>query len=345
LGSFSGQVKGKGDDGAKAQVSCVNIIKEEHVSSPYMSDNVHRLWDLDTLGIREEDEVHEALKKAISFNGNRYQVHLLRKEGHEPLPLNYNNSLKRLKNQISKLKRDPDILEEYNQVISSQLEAGIIEPVVELEKAEKIHYLPHHAVVRKQAKTTKVRVVYDASCREGKNSVSLNDCLHVGPPLTPLLFEILLRFRENRVALAADIEKAFLNVEIAKTDRDVLRFLWVDDLGSDKIMPVVYRFCHVGFGVNYSPLLLNATLRYHLDSYAFNKPEFVQKLKDSFYVDDLISGEQSDKKTVELYRDAKQTLLAGGFRLCKWLTNSDTVRKAIQAHKSEDKVETGEKVR
>ena len=71
----------------------------------------------------------------------------------------------------------------------------------------------------------------------------------------------------------------------------------------------------------------------------------MQKLKDSFYVDDLISGEQSDQKTVELYRDAKQTLLAGGFRLCKWLTNSDTVRKAIQAHKSEDKVETGEKVR
>ena len=109
-------------------------------------------------------------------------------------------------------------MEEYNQVISSQLEAGIIEPVAELEKAEKIHYLPHHAVVRKQAKITKVRVVYNASCKEGKNSVSLNDCLHVGPPLTPLLLEILLRFREKRVALAADIEKAFLNVEIAKTD-------------------------------------------------------------------------------------------------------------------------------
>ena len=97
---LSGQVKGKGDDGAKAQVSCVNIIKEEHVSSPYMSDNVHRLWDLDTLGIREEDEVHKALKEAISFNGNRYQVHLPWKQGHEPLPLNYNNSLKRLKTKF-----------------------------------------------------------------------------------------------------------------------------------------------------------------------------------------------------------------------------------------------------
>ena len=90
------------------------------------------------------------------------------------------------------MKRDPDILEEYSQVINGQLEAGIIKPVVALEK---VHYLPHHAVVRKEAKTTKVRVVYHASCKADKHGVSLNDCLHVGLPLTPLLFEILLCFR------------------------------------------------------------------------------------------------------------------------------------------------------
>ena len=190
-----------------------------------------------------------------------------------------------------------------------------------------------------------MRVVYDASCKADKHGVSLNDCLHVGLPLTPLLFEILLRFREKRIALAADIEKAFLNIEIAKTDRDVLRFLWVDDVNSDKIKPVVYRFCRVVFGVNCSPFLLNATLRCHLDSYAHNNPEFVKKLKDSFYVDDLISGEQSEEKTIELYRDAKQTLLTGGFRLRKWLTNSATVRKAIEMHESQDKGGIGEKTR
>ena len=99
------------------------------------------------------------------------------------------------------------------------------------------------------------------------------------------------------------------------------------------------------FGVNCSPFLLNATLRPHLDSYAHNNPEFVKKLKDSFYVDNLISGEQSEEKTIELYRDAKQTLLTGGFRLRKWLTNSATVRKAIEMHESQDKGGIGEKNR
>ena len=139
---LSGKVKGPSDGTDQAQVSGVYFVKEEHVSnSSHMSDNVHRLWDLDTVGIREEDEVHEALKEAISFNGTRYQVHLPWKEGHEPLPSNYTNSLKRLKTQICKMKRDPDILEEYSQVINSQLEAGIIESAVVLEKAEKVHYL------------------------------------------------------------------------------------------------------------------------------------------------------------------------------------------------------------
>lgn len=49
-----------------------------------------------------------------------------------------------------------------------------------------------------------------------KSGVSLNDCLHVGPPLTPLLFDILIRFREKRTAVVADIEKVFLNVEVDK---------------------------------------------------------------------------------------------------------------------------------
>ena len=189
------------------------------------------------------------------------------KEGLGPLPSNYANSLKRLKGQVRKLQAEPEILHEYNNIISEQLDKGVIEPVINLEHTESVHYLPHHAVVRRDAKTTKVRIVYDASSRESKKAVSLNDCLHVGPPLSPLLYEILLRLRQKKIALISDIEKAFLNIEIARQDRDCLRFLWVQDVDSDVVNPVVYRFCRVVFGLNCSPFLLNATLQYHLDSF------------------------------------------------------------------------------
>lgn len=88
--------------------------------------------------------------------------------------------------------------------------------------------MPHLAVVRKDAVTTKLRIVYDASARgDNGKGASLNDCLHVGPSLKPLLFDILVRFRQKRIALIADIEKAFFNVEVDKIDRDCLRFLWL----------------------------------------------------------------------------------------------------------------------
>ena len=60
------------------------------------------------------------------------------------------------------------MLREYNSIIKEQLEADIIEKVVDQEKAEKVHYMPHLAVVRRNAETAKVRVVYDASSKEGK---------------------------------------------------------------------------------------------------------------------------------------------------------------------------------
>ena len=91
------------------------------------------------------------------------------------------------------------------------------------ETAERIHYLPHHAVIRCDKDTTKVRVVYDASVRYG-GGPSLNDCLLTGPKFHQQLFDLLLRFRTHRVVLTADIEKAFLMIQVAERDRDVLRF-------------------------------------------------------------------------------------------------------------------------
>ena len=58
----------------------------------------------------------------------------------------------------------------------------------------------------------------------------------------------------------------------------------------------MYRFCRVVFGLNASPFLLNATLRHHISKYNSIDPEFVRKLLDSFYVDDLVTGEDDSNE-------------------------------------------------
>ncbi|XP_046857876.1 uncharacterized protein LOC124451299 [Xenia sp. Carnegie-2017] len=245
-----------------------------------------------------------------------------------------------MKGQIKRLSNEPTLLKEYDNIIKEQLETGVIERVDESEPEINVHYLPHQAVIRKEAKTTKLRIVYDASSKEGKRGTSLNDCLHVGPPLTPLLFDILIRFRESRVALAGDIEKAFLNVEVDEADRNYLRFLWVRDAINGNLEVVVYRFCRVVFGLNASPFLLNATLRHHIAQFAESDPVLAQKLNEGFYVDDLVSGGKSAQETIELYEKAKFRMSQGGFKLRKWLTNDGNVRALIEQRECGNKVTT-----
>ncbi|KAK3737969.1 hypothetical protein QZH41_009200 [Actinostola sp. cb2023] len=281
-----------------------------------------------------EDGVQEEFLDNITFNGTRYSVKLPWKIAHKTLPTNYANSIGRLKSTIRRLRREPDVLQEYEAVIKEQLKAGIIETVTELEERSKVHYLPHQAVVRRNAETTKVRVVYDASSKDGKRGVSLNDCLHVGPS-NPLLFDILLRFRMYRVALIADIEKAFLNVEVDQEDRDCLRFLWPEDSLDDNSSVQVFRFCRVVFGLNASPFLLNGTLRHHLMKYKVCDDKFVETLVNGFYVDDLVSGANSTDEAYSLYCRANDRLAEGGFSLWKWKTNDKVLEGKLQSKELE----------
>ena len=153
--------------------------------------------------------------------------------------------------------------------------------------------------------------------------------MHVGPSLNPLLFDILVRFRQHKTALVADIKKAFLAIKVDEKDRDSLKFLWVRDVEKGNMSVVVYRFCRVIFGATCSPYLLNATLRNHLDTFHEIDPEFARKMKDSFYVDDLATSVESSEDGYCLYNKAKERMASAGFILRKWLTNDTELREKI----------------
>jgi len=93
-------------------------------------------------------------------------------------------------------------------------------PDCKTKREGEVHYLPHHAVIRQDKETTKLRVVYNASARSG--GPSLNDCLYTGPKFNQNVFDILLRFCSYQVVLTTDIEKAFLMIFINQRDRDSL---------------------------------------------------------------------------------------------------------------------------
>ena len=69
-------------------------------------------------------------------------------------------------------------------------------PEHELEP-EPLFYLLQYRVIKKNSLTTKLRVVFNGSCRV-KRRVSLNEALHSGPKLQNDLFDILLWIRQFR---------------------------------------------------------------------------------------------------------------------------------------------------
>ena len=140
------------------------------------------------------------------------------------------------------------MLVEYNRIIEEQSSKGIIsevDPKAEI-KIGRLHYLLHHLVIRKDKQTTKVRIVYDAPAKS--TGLSRNKYLYAGPQLISDIYEVLMRFRYHRIALSADIEKAFLMVGVAERDQDVLRFLWVDYPTSKASRIVLKRFNRVVLG-------------------------------------------------------------------------------------------------
>ena len=120
-------------------------------------------------------------------------------------------------------------------------------------------------------------------------------------------------------------------VGIQEDQRDFLRFLWFDDPSLENPKIIHLKFTRLIFGLRPSPAILGATIQHHLKLYKQSEPEMFQLLEQSFYVDDLSTGESNDEKTLVIYHRAKKLMAEGGFNLRKWKTNSLKLQRAIES--------------
>ena len=288
------------------------------------SADYEQLCNLDVLGLGANPEseyqpVHEDFKEQLIRSPDGwYETGLLWKSNHDALHNNKNGSIARLSSLVRRLQHKPELLEEYDNIIQDQLKQGIIEKTTQ-EPGEKEFYIPHKPVVREAAESTKVRIVFDASAKGTEKSPSLNDCLEPGPTLQNLLWNVLVRNRLKAVAICGDLKQAFLQVRIKEEDRDVLRFHWIKDKDPNKIE--ILRFTRALFGLVQSPFLLAATIEEHLKRYEDSYPIEIAEIRQSLYVDDVISGGSTIEEAKHLKETAKSVFQEARFELHKWHSN------------------------
>jgi hypothetical protein len=203
---------------------------------------------------------------------------------------------------------------------------GFTEKVdVDINTNRRIHYIPHHAV-KKDLLTTLIRIVYDCSCSESSDKVSLNDCLMSVPPKINDLTGIIARFRLNKYAVSTDIEKTFLQIELPldENNRNVTRFLWLSNSNDPNSPLITHRFRVVLFGTTCSPFILNATDLKHLK---LNQSHTSNLLKNDIYVDNVLTSFLDENSLISFYRQSRSILSKGGFNLRSWTSNYIKLRQ------------------
>lgn len=296
---------------------------------------MRRVWDdglLETKAFAEkpstaEEELAERkVKESRRYIDGRYEVAIPWTDDEPPLQSNRKSAEARLFSLEKHLKRRPAVAEKYKQVMEANLAKGYIRKL-EPEEVDTgpEWYLPHFPVVREDKETTKVRIVYDSAARYG--GVSLNDTMLSGPKLQQDIFDVLLRFRRNPVALVADLTEMFSQVVMAQKDRRYHRFLW---RGLDLTRPPeVYEAMRLMFGDRASPYLAQYIVRQHAEDHEEELPLVVAIILLQMYMDDIMTSLNTDEEAIRTRDQLIELLGKAGFKIRRWCSNRAKVLEDV----------------
>lgn len=219
-----------------------------------------------------------------------------------------------------KFERHPDMKEFYIKEMRDLIAKGHLKAVNRAPKPNQIcFYIPHHFVF------TKPRVVYDGSCATN-TGVSLNEVQMLGPKLQLDLHLTLMRFRRHKVGLCADIQKMFNQVKLNEEQWDCQRIFWRE--GPDEEIKE-YWITVVTFGLASSPYLAVRCVKQAAREAKKEYPEAAKVLEDDFYMDDMITGDDTVEKAIGIARGVDCVLTGAGFHLRKYKSNKKAVLDAM----------------
>ncbi|XP_055632492.1 uncharacterized protein LOC129772973 [Toxorhynchites rutilus septentrionalis] len=276
----------------------------------------------------EETACENHFRQTVARNlDGRYIVRLpLQSNVLEQLGDNRSNAIRRFRMLESRLNRQHDIADQYTDFMNEYQSLGHMRRVTEYQTPpENCYHLPHHAVIREESTTTKLRVVFDASAKTS-NGPSLNDALLVGPIVQEDLRSIIMRSRRNKVMLIADIKQMFRQILVDPRDTPLQRIVWrsTPDAPLD-----TFELQTVTYGTASAPFLATRVLQQLADDEQNNFPKAAEVLRKDFYVDDLFSGANSIEEAIELREQLEALLSRGGFQLRKWASNEQAVLEGV----------------
>lgn len=278
---------------------------------------------------QEDMRFLKIMERGIHVNQDgHYEMPLPLKDSRANLPMNRTMAVKRLEQLRKKLERDPVYSHAYATFMQDMISKGYAEKVTQPDTANhgEVWYIPHHGV-RHPKKPEKLRVVFDCSASFGGQS--LNSRLLQGPDMTNKLVGVLVRFRQEPVALTCDVEAMFHQFSVCADQRDLLRFLWWENMDTS-MPPTEYRMAVHLFGAVSSPACATFALRQiatdHEELFGSEAANFI---RDDFYVDDGLKSVPDTQIAIALARQSRELCAQGELRLHKFSSNRKEVLQSI----------------
>ena len=176
----------------------------QHMESMFRSDFNEPMISSKVEMSVEDQRALSQMENSVKLVNGHYQLGLPWRHKSVNLPNNRELALGRLHYLKKSFQRDPHLFKKYRDTINGYVSSGYARrvPCIEQEavKDTPVWYLPHHPVFHAQ-KPGKVRVVFD--CAAKFKGTSLNDQLLQGPDLTNGLLGVIIRFRQEPVAMVA----------------------------------------------------------------------------------------------------------------------------------------------
>ena len=253
------------------------------------------------------------------------------------LPDNREAVLRNLKSTERRLKRDPELALIYKKGIKDMIDRKVCRKLSEDEVNNykgPVYYIAHHAVLKPSSTTTPCRIVFNSSANY-KGHV-LNDYYMKGPDMLNNMLGVLIRFREERIAMLGDISKMYHSIKIPFKDQMTHRFLWRE---LDEQRPVdTYAITTVNFGDRPSGTIAITTLKKTAEMSMDIFPDASKIILRNSYKDDIPFSVDSWEKALVIRDKINKILAKGGFKTKEWVSSSTEIGND-QKNKIDSKVD------
>ena len=233
-----------------------------------------------------EREEAEIISKSCQKFGQQWMIPYPWRKDPKFLPHKRSLVLKRLEGTERRLKSNLDQANAYDEEMTEMVKMKFCRKLSENEVKNykvPVHYIPHHAVIRPEKKSTPVRIVLNSS--SVFQGHKLNDYWMKGPDLLNNLFGVVLRFKEKEVALVGDISKLYNRILIPGRDQHVHRFLWRNLETSRE--PDVYVKTVLTFGDKPAPAMAQIALTKTAEESKITHPKAAEVITKNAYMDDI----------------------------------------------------------